>query len=334
MRAHFDVQMPAAMPADAPRIVRVLLATLVACALQLAAFAVQAQAAFSITGANLQKQANGVLALMGYLLTPDVTTGSLSIVNANTGDPALSMSSLGGGFTVSRDVPLYLEGTAAYARYDPTFIATDGTQQRAFPVKWNSLSATIGAGWDFRLTDKLVLRPIANFSLGHVESDLSVLNDIAENQAGQEIEFLDNGQLDSYGVGGSLMLDYEDYRPDREIDVELRYTDIYLNSYGDTADVVQGTADARSMSLWTRWRAPTGITALQRPLRYVLELAHTQFFGDLRGALGFNSLTSLGTGIELDSTKYDIIVTRTRLMLRYKFGEGVQGWSVGLAVSF
>ena len=66
------------MPPDAARIVRVLLATLVACALQLAAPAVQAQGTFRIDGANLQKQANGVLALMGYLLTPDVTTGSLS----------------------------------------------------------------------------------------------------------------------------------------------------------------------------------------------------------------------------------------------------------------
>ena len=66
----------------------------------------------------------------------------------------------------------------------------------------------------------------------------------------------------------------------------------------------------------------------------MLEFAHTQFFGDLRGALGFSSLTSLGTGIELDSSKYDIIVTRTRLLLRYKFGNNVEGWSVGLAVSF
>jgi hypothetical protein len=283
---------------------------------------------------NLQKQANGILALMGYMLTPDVTTGSLSIADASTGNPALGMTSLGGGFTLSQDFPLYLEGTAAYARYDPTFIATDGAEARQFPVKWNSLSATIGIGWDFRVAEKLVLRPLANFSLGHVESDLSIANDILEDQTGQEIEFLNNGQLDSYGVGGSLILDYEDYRAEGEVDLELRYTDIYLNSYGATSSPVRGTADARSLSLWSRWRAPTGLNALDRPLRYVLELAHTQFFGDLRGALGFDSLTSLGTGLELDSTKYDIVVTRTRLMLRYKFGEGVEGWSVGLAISF
>jgi hypothetical protein len=300
-------------------------------------FAVQvalAQSTFSLEGGNLQKRANGVLALMGYMLTPDVTTGSLSITDATTSNPALSMSSLGGGFTVSRDFPLYLEGTAAYARYDPTFVASDGTQERLFPAKWESVSGTAGIGWDFRVAEDLVLRPMFNFSLGRVRSDLSAPDDIPENGRDQEIEFLDNGQLNSVGVGGSIMLDYEHYRPEGEIDVELRYTDIYLNSYGDTAQAVHGSADARSASLWSRWRAPTGFTMLDRPLRYVLEFAHTQFLGDLRGALGFNSLTSLGAGLELDSSKYDVAVTRTRLMWRYKFGNGVQGWSVGLAISF
>jgi hypothetical protein len=173
-----------------------------------------------------------------------------------------------------------------------------------------------------------------NFSLGHVESDLSVLTDIAERQANQEIDFLDNGQLNSVGLGGSIMLDYEHYRPEGEVDLELRYTDIYLQSYGSTSDAVRGHADARSAAAWARWRAPTGITTLDRPLRYVLEFAHTQFLGDLRGALGFEWLTSVGAGLELDSSKYDIIVTRTRLLLRYKVGDNVEGWSVGLAISF
>jgi hypothetical protein len=73
---------------------------------------------------------------------------------------------------------------------------------------------------------------------------------------------------------------------------------------------------------------------LERPLRYVLEFAHTTFVGDLDGVLGFNYLSSLGVGLELDSSAYDIHVTRTRLMARYKVGENVRGWSVGLAVSF
>jgi hypothetical protein len=38
---------------------------------------------------------------------------------------------------------------------------------------------------------------------------------------GKIFDFLDGGRLNAYGLGGSLMLDYEDYRPDEEIDIEL-----------------------------------------------------------------------------------------------------------------
>jgi len=296
---------------------------------------VSAQAQTSaVIGANLQRITNGVLMLMGYSLTPDVTTGSLSFSNAESGNPGFAMTSLGAGFTVSRDFPLYLEGTAAYSRYDPAFVVSDGTNSRSIPSKWNSLSATVGIGWDFPVAQDLILRPIIDFSYGHVESDLSIAAQYLGNQTGRDISFLDNGHLDAVGVGGSLMLDYERYRPENEIDVELRYTNIYLQSVGNTSDAVKGSSDVQNLSLWSRWRAPTGLTALDRPFRYVLEFSHTQFLGDLRGALGFDWLTSLGAGVELDSSKYPILVTRTRLLARYKFGDNVQGWSIGLACSF
>jgi hypothetical protein len=288
----------------------------------------------TVIGANVQKIANGVLTLMGYGLTPDVTTGSLSFSSPSTGTPGMQMSSLGGGFTISKDVPLYLEGTAAYSRYDPTFVLSDGTNSREVPVKWNSLSATGGIGWDFPIARDLVFRPIFNFSLGTVQSDLKVAGSYLGNQIGKDLSFLDRGRLDAGGLGGSVMLDYERYRPENEIDAELRYTNIYLQSINGSSEAVSGSTSAQTLALWARWRAPTGLTALDRPFRYVLEFSHTQFLGDLRGALGFDYLTSLGAGFELDTSKYTWLTTRWRLVGRYKFGDGVQGWSVGVACSF
>ena len=293
--------------------------------------AAQAQSSV-ITGADVQKIANAVLTLMGYSLTPDVTTGSLSIADVATERPGFSMTSLGGGFTFSKARPLYLEGTVAYSYYDPSFVVSDGSQGvRSIPVKWNSVSSTAGIGWDFPIAEELALRPMLNFSLGRVESDLLIAQRVMD---GQDIDFLNGGRLDALGVGGSLMLDYERYRRENEIDVELRYTNIYLQSINDSSKAVSGSADSQSLSLWSRWRAATGLTALHRPVRYVLEFSHTQFLGDLRGAMGFNWLSALGAGFELDSSAYNIILTRTRLLARYKFGDGVQGWSIGLAVSF
>jgi len=307
--------------------------------IQLAALALGAACALAsplalsqaLVGGDLQKRVNGVLALMGYMLTPDVTTGSLGISNAATGNPDFAMTTAGGGFTVSKAFPLYLEGTLGYSRYDPTFVASNGQAQGSLAAKWEAYSATGGIGWDFPVAEGLVLRPIFNFSYGRVDSNVSASG---QTGAGAEFDFLANGRLDAYGLGGSLVLDYERYRPENEIDVELRYTNIYLRSFGGSSTAVQGSADSQSVSLWTRWRAPTGMTLLDRPLRYVLEFAYTTFLGDLDGVLGFNDLGSVGTGLELDSSAYDIGVTRTRLMFRYKAGEHVRGWSVGLAVSF
>lgn len=80
--------------------------------------------------------------------------------------------------------------------------------------------------------------------------------------------------------------------------------------------------------------APTGIEFFDRPFRYVLEAAHTTYLGSQAGVLGFNHMSSLGSGIEFDTSAYDIIISRTRLVLRYAFGQDISGYSVGLAVSF
>ena len=271
---------------------------------------------------------------MSYTTVPDVTTSSLSINNSASGNPGFGQSQLGGGFTISKSIPLYVEGTLAYSRYDPTFVATDGAQQRALPTRWNTFSSTVGIGWDFRITDELVFRPILNGTIGRVSSDLKLGQSVVNHVTDSNLQFLENGSLDAYGYGGSLVLDFEHYRATYEIDAELRATDIYLRSFGGSSEAVQGSATAQQVSLWTRWRAPTGWHALDRPVRYVLEFAYSHYFGDSAGVLGFNDLTSLGVGLELDSSKYPIVITRTRALVRYVFGHNVHGVSFGFAVSF
>ncbi|WP_250478356.1 MULTISPECIES: hypothetical protein [unclassified Caballeronia] len=288
----------------------------------------------TVVGANVRKYANGVLAIMSYTAVPDVTTSSLSINNGTSGNPGFGQTQFGGGFTLSRSLPLYLEGTVAYSRYDPIFIATSGNQQRPVPVKWNTASSTIGIGWDFPITDELRLRPIVNGMVGRVASDLHVAETVFNHVANTNLQFLEDGALNAYGVGGSLMLDLEHYREHYEVDLELRATDIYLRSFGGSSEAVRGSATAQQFSLWGRWRAPTGLSALDRPVRYVLETAYSHYFGDSAGVLGFNDLTSLGVGLELDSSKYPVVITRTRAMARYVFGHNVRGVSFGFAVSF
>jgi len=284
-----------------------------------------------LIGDKIQERANAVLALMGYAVVPDVTTSSLSIQNNATANPGFKLTQIAGGFTFSQSVPLYLEGGLAYSRYDPIFSAGDGLEDIFIPVKWDSLMASGGIGWDFPIYTELVFRPVLNLAYGHVESDLSGLADHIDED---DLGFLDGGRLNVVGYGGSVMLDYTSHRPAREIDVEWRLTGVRMESVGNTSSDVRGRADTLNTNLWGRWRAPTGYTWLQRPLRYVLEGAHSTFFGAQAGILGFNHLTSLGVGLELDSSAYDIYVTRARVVGRYVFGQNVRGFSIGLAVSF
>lgn len=312
-----------------------LLKALILVMLSMPAHLVYAQSGQFSTAANnyLKKRTDAFMTITGYSLTPDVTTGSLSITDKGGSNQNLQMISLGGGDRISANFPLYLEGTIAFNRYDPTFTDGIGNSSVTVPVKWTGITGTGGIGWDFPLTDNLRIRPIANVMLGHVESDLSIAGRIIENKTGVDLQFLNGGRMNAYGTGGSLMLDYEDYKPEREYDAELRYTNIAINTF-DSSTAVQGSADSQSMGLWARARYPTPLTVLERPLRAVFELAHTEFLGQLRGALGFDSLSSVGTGFEIDRSASDPMFSRVRLVFRYQFGQNVRGTSIGLAASF
>lgn len=291
-------------------------------------------------GSRIKHRADAVLTLMSYSVFPDVTASDLNIGNGGNEKNNLSMTQFGGGATLSEGFPIYLEGAMGYSRYDPHFVLTDGAQTRRIPTKWNSLTATGGIGWDFKLhTDRwggnLVLRPIANVMLGTMASDVRIGSFIIEQRQDADYKFLDGGRLNAYGLGGSLMLDYELMSVPQDIDVELRYSAMNLQTFGSTSDAVQGEANAQNLGLYLRRRAPLfDWTLLKSPVRYVLEGAHTEYLGQQRGQLGFNSLSSVGIGLELDSSQYPVFITRTRLVARYMFGENTSGYGVGLAMSF
>ena len=50
--------------------------------------------------------------------------------------------------------------------------------------------------------------------------------------------------------------------------------------------------------------------------------------------VGVDRMASLGVGLELDSSAYDLWVARWRGVLRDTFGPDISGWSFGMAISF
>lgn len=296
--------------------------------------------AMAADGHRIKQRADAVLTLMSFMIVPDITASDLNIGSGSDDKSELAITQFGGGATMGESFPLYLEGALGYSRYDPQFVISDGSQSRRIPTKWNSLTTTGGIGWDFSLHrdrwgGNLVLRPIANVMLGTMASDLRVGAWALERHQNADYDFLDGGRLNAYGLGGSLMLDYELLSPKQDIDIELRYTGMSLQTFGNTSSAVSGSASAQNLGLYMRRRAPIfDWTLLKSPVRYVLEGAHTEYLGEQRGKLGFDSLSSVGVGIEMDSSKYPVFITRTRLVARYMFGNGTEGYGVGLAMSF
>ena len=291
-----------------------------------------------IPGYSLQQAADGVLGLLGYNVIPDVTASSLSISRGGQNDTGLQTTQFGLGFTVDPDFPLYLEGFLGYSRYDPRFVFSEGAQKSVLPTRWNNVSGTVGVGWDFPIIEGLVFRPILNASLGHVETDVSLIGRLLELKFNRELAFLDRGRMNAYGLGGSLMLDLNIQRPGYEVDLELRYTDIRLSTFGDTSTLVRGESEAKTANVWGRVRWPMDAEMFGRPLRWVVDFSHSRFFGD-QVALGFDHLTKVGGGIEMNVGRYELGVwdfnmQSIRIVGRYLFGNNVSGASVGLAVSF
>jgi hypothetical protein len=295
--------------------------------------AAHAQGRGLLPSAKIKQSADEVLAMMSFAVVPDLTSSFLSINDEKVGQNRLFMTQFAGGETISKKTPVYLEGSAAFMRFDPNFVLEGGQDARNIPARWNSVALSGGIGYDFPITPNLVIRPIFNFSLAHLESDSSLAGRFIEDRFDVSLDFLKRGRLNAYGLGGSIMLDYTLVKPEYEVDLELRYTNIRLKTF-DSSAAVSGSASAEAASVYARYRAPTGLHVMERPLRYVLEAANTVYLGDQRGLLGFNNLSSVGLGLELDSSKYKVGVTRTRLVGRYAFGQNVRGFAIGLAVSF
>jgi hypothetical protein len=293
---------------------------------------------------NLRVRRGGVLGLFGYNVVPDGAANALSITRGTTisGDGAktLTLSQFGFGYQVSESFPLYLENYLGTARYDPRTYISGGTETRSVPLRWNNLALTLGVGWGIQLTEYISLTPIINGSLGYAASDASLLGSFVNWRTGREVSALTDQHMNVYGMGGSLLLGYADFRPERDIEVQLRYTQIRLESFGDTPQRIGGTSTARTLGLWGRYRAPIGVEAFGRPMRWVSDNSVSLYLGDQREALGFAWSVKVGAGIEFDIGRHEfgalgLTVSRVRLMGYYFYGDGgITGTSIGIGMSF
>lgn len=303
----------------------------------IAASPLRAQPVVEIIGGAIEKRASGALAIFGLAAVPSETASTLFLDTGQEGDNGTDFRAgqFGGGFTWSDEFPLYLEGYVGWNRYDPVFLFSNGTEQRRTQAKWNSFALSGAVGWDFKLSENLVLRPMGLISVGTVASDFVLGGAFIGNKLDKDVAFLRDGNLTAGGLGGALALAYnERWDNDWEVDLTLRHTQLYLKPIGGDKDVT-ASAEAITTALWSRVRVPTGYKAFDRPVRAVGEFSVGYYGGDQREIFNTPWLAQVGFGGEIDVSKTGLPwVTTARAMLRYTKGENVEGFSFGLAVSF
>lgn len=292
-----------------------------------------------LSGVDLARQAGVALGVMGVTSVPDGTVSDLTISRGGGQSVGLTTGQLGTGFTVAEGFPLYLEGYLGYARYDPTFVLSNGQEQRRVSLRWNTLSATVGVGWSFPVTERLQIRPIVSTSLGYVASDIAIAAELLDYLTGVDIELLKSGQAATGGFGGAMVLAWYDYRPAYELEAELRYSQMQFRTLPVYSRGLDVRSESSILGLWTRLRWPTGAEAFGRPSRWVLEMYHSEFLAAQRETLGIDRLTRLGGGIEADLGRWELgamglYLQRLRLSGNVLVGEGVRGWSFGIGMSF
>lgn len=286
----------------------------------------------------------GVLGLIGYGAIPAASASTLQVNRTTSGpeqgDPTLTLSQFGFGFEVDETFPLWLEIYASYARYDPRAVL-QGVSAPDAAVRWNNFTGTIGVGWDFYLADSLYITPILNLVAGYAASDISLGSTLLARRRGRsESSALDDVRTNVWGLGGSLMLTYFNYSAERQIDFQARYTQLALQTFGDSLPAARGNSTSSTISVWAQYRWPTGIEVFRRPLRWVVTGAGSYYFGDQRLATGFAWSTTIGGGIEFDVGRLQfgvlgLDVSRVSFTLNYLYADrNITGGSFGLGISF
>lgn len=289
-----------------------------------------------IIGGGVEQQATAALAVLGLTAVPNETASTLFLDGGSGGDDFdYSSGQIFGGFTISDDYPIFFEGLIGGARYSPNVVAEDSDGDVVLPLKWTSVAATGGLGYDFALAENLALRPIFNFSLGYVVSDSTVIAKFLESNTDLDFGDLVSDGMVAGGLGGSLMLEYNLRSPDYDLDITVRHTTMEFIPVAGSSDI-EANATAISTTNWNRLRVPiSDWRVMGNPVRSVWEASFSHLPGDQGRALNTDWLAQLGAGIEIDSTDTWVpIITRTRLVGRYAFGEELEGYSIGLAVSF
>lgn len=281
---------------------------------------------------NRKGQVQTALAALGLAVAPPAYNALVFLERELPDDYGFISGQLGAWGTPLEGSQFYAEGFASFQYYTPDFAFQGAPQNVDQEVKWTSVATTVGAGWQFNLTDNLVFRPIANLSAGYVFSNSEVP---VAGEPTEIVDFIAGNGVEALGFGGSLMLDYNQMFGVYQVEGRVRHSRMRQTAVGVLED--PGTdADTIVTSAIARLRQPIrGVTLAGRPVRSVSEATFASYDGDTGEILGLPWIARVGTGLEFETgltRRYAPV--RVRTMVRYVFGDDFDGIGFGAGLIF
>lgn len=334
-KIHINFKSVSARPTAMRRAGRIARSSAIALAgaLLLAAPSAQAQE-YDVDG-GAKVLAGKALAVIGLGAIPSRSAQLVSLKGQNGNDDKFRSLQIGGGKTLSGDLPIYLEGYLGYQNYKSTFILSNGISDVSARANWDGLVGTGGIGWNFQLDPYWSVKPLVNFSVGQIKSDVTLSSALAPSEIGDAVNFLSDGKLTTGGYGAGILLEYKLREQTREIDFSLRQTYMHFKTIGSSSDL-DASANALTTSAWVRARYPIGSwRVFNSPVRSVWQAGASAFDGSQSDVLGSVWLANVGVGLELGTENTGLpLLTRARLMVNYAFNSDFNGVAVGIGLSF
>ncbi|WP_170763316.1 autotransporter domain-containing protein [Ruegeria lacuscaerulensis] len=277
--------------------------------------------------------ARAALSVLGIAATPNETLPSFSFLRATGNTKSLRSTQLRGGY-LPFDNGLYIEGLAAYQKYNPVLLFPEIAPGTKVDVTWASVAATVGIGWEFPLPNDWTIRPAGHLSLGHVAGD-AFLDGFEVFSIRSDSSQAVDGDLTAFGVGASLSIIREAQIGLWQSEYRIRQT--YLEFY-PINEPLAGNAEANSnqTNLFTRYRYPLyGVRFFHLPTKLVLDSGLVFYHGDGANVLDTEWLATAGVGIEIETDQTGLPGVRAgRIMLNGVVAEKFDGFSIGLGLRF
>jgi hypothetical protein len=281
--------------------------------------------------------ASAFQALTVFGATPGISTARLHVNDAGP-DDRFSSYKLAPSYvfdTEASGIRAYVEMTVGYLNSTQfASLAVNSPVPTAIDLDIDTFTALGGGGLEIDIAEGTVLRPIllAGYSRNSGGGVTNGPEGDLIREAGRGIFF--DVFSNNFLIGGALALDHtRTMGEDSNLKLSLRYNHLLDRSFKASADELEGINSYGVLTGSARIDGPLPVTLAGFPLRWI-GFASNTFLPRSKDNLGFSFFFELGGGVEIVDPSIVDGVEGISLRTSSIAGDGVYGWSIGLAMEF